>query len=123
MRIRSVNAKFGGSCHDSHVWNLSAGRRFLEASFRNGNKSSWLIGKFIVALIQAFLIFWITADSGYPLEPWLLTPYRVSTEDSREAVFNLKLSKARNIIERTFCVLKGRFFVPYIIFAWTLKYQ
>ena len=109
MRIRSVDAKFCGSCHDSHVWNLGAERRFLEASYRNGNKSSWLIGKFIVALIQAFLIFWITGDSGYPLEPWLLTPYRVSTEGSREAVFNLKLSKARNIIERTFGVLKGRF--------------
>ena len=38
-----------------------------------------------------------------------MTPYRVSPEGSREAIFNLKLSKARNIIERTFGVLKGRF--------------
>ena len=43
------------------------------------------------------------------MEPWLLTPYRVSQEGSREAAFNLKLSKARNIIERTFGVLKVRF--------------
>ena len=54
MRIRSVDAKFGGACHDSHIWNLSAERRFLEASYRNGSKSSWLIGKFITELKLTF---------------------------------------------------------------------
>jgi len=48
-------------------------------------------------------------DSGYPLEPWLMTPFRNPDETSEECFFNSKLAKGRVIIEQTFGVLKGRF--------------
>lgn len=48
-------------------------------------------------------------DSGYPLEPWLMTPYLSAAEGSPEANFNNVLSKTRNIMVKTLGVLKGRF--------------
>jgi len=47
-------------------------------------------------------------DSGYPLEPWLLTPLANTTNPS-EVAYNHAHSKTRTIIERCFGVLKSRF--------------
>ena len=47
-------------------------------------------------------------DSGYPLEPWLLTPLTAPTT-RQENAFNSAHSKTRNVIERCFGVLKSRF--------------
>ncbi|XP_054746667.1 putative nuclease HARBI1 [Anastrepha obliqua] len=92
MQIRAVNGRFGGASHDSHIWNLSGEREYLKTAYENGDSGQRILG-----------------DSGYPLEPWLLTPYRNSTEDSDEHFFNQKHSKGRSLIERVFGVLKGRF--------------
>lgn len=91
MKIRSVDARYGGASHDSHIWSLSSEREILSRNWMNGDKC------------------WILGDSGYPLEPWLITPYRSVAENSHEATFNTKHSSKRNIIERTYGVLKGRF--------------
>lgn len=48
-------------------------------------------------------------DAGYALEPWMMTPYRAAASGSREANFNTVHSKCRNVIERCFGLLKGRF--------------
>lgn len=48
-------------------------------------------------------------DAGYALKPYVMTPFRSTTDGSRERSFNLKHSKARNIIERTIGLLKNRY--------------
>lgn len=52
--------------------------------------------------------FFLPGDSGYPLEPWCLTPYRNPEDGSAESHFNDVHSKARCIVERTIGILKGR---------------
>lgn len=50
----------------------------------------------------------ITGDSGYPLEPWLLTPISAPTTVGEES-YNAAHTKTRSIIERSFGLLKSRF--------------
>ncbi|XP_036340562.1 putative nuclease HARBI1 [Rhagoletis pomonella] len=92
MRIRAVDARYGGTCQDSHVWNLSSERRALQSRFDNGERGIRYLG-----------------DSGYPLKPWMLTPYRNAAENLAECRFNNCHAKGRSIIERVFGMLKGRF--------------
>jgi hypothetical protein len=52
----------------------------------------------------------LIGDGGYPIKPWLLTPYRDNGHLTRDEVkFNKSLSRARSVIERAFGMLKGRF--------------
>lgn len=64
--------------------------------------------------------YWL-ADAGYGLKLWLLTPYRgvryhlkefgpdaLQPQNARE-IYNLRHSQSRNVIERSFGVLKKRF--------------
>ncbi|XP_050340014.1 putative nuclease HARBI1 [Bactrocera neohumeralis] len=88
--FRHVNAKFPGSCHDSGIWTTSPARIKLIREHSDG-AFKWLLG-----------------DSGYPLEPWLLTPV-ANPETPNEQNFNTRHIKARNTIERAFGVLKSRF--------------
>lgn len=92
MIIRSVDACRPGSSHDSFIWQLSIAKQFLLAKYNNGDRNSWLL-----------------ADSGYPLEPYLLTPFRNVTAGSVEHRFNKKHTLARNVVERTIGNLKSRF--------------
>ncbi|XP_055908351.1 uncharacterized protein LOC129943128 [Eupeodes corollae] len=86
-----VNARYGGSAYDSFVWRQNEERATLERNYLSEGRSSWLLG-----------------DSGYPLEPFLLTPYRNASEDSRELNFNFIHSQARSIVERCIGRLKSR---------------
>lgn len=47
-------------------------------------------------------------DAGYSVQPWLMTPIR-APEDQLELDYNEALSKTRQVIERTFGLLKSRF--------------
>ncbi|XP_067121154.1 uncharacterized protein [Centruroides vittatus] len=52
----------------------------------------------------------ILGDSAYPLSQHLLTPYRDNGNlNSVQKLYNNKLAKCRNIIERAFAHLVGRF--------------
>ncbi|XP_020713654.1 protein ALP1-like [Ceratitis capitata] len=62
----------------------------MQRSFENGNHNMFLIG-----------------DSGYPLEPWLMTPLPNQPQGSPTFRSNQALCKARNPVERLFGVLKG----------------
>lgn len=92
MKIRAVDSCRPGSCHDSFIWNMSNARTYFLNEYSNGNKNSWLLG-----------------DSGYALEPFLMTPYKSVTAGTIEHKFNQKHTSCRNIIERTIGVLKSRF--------------
>nr|CAD7434734.1 unnamed protein product [Timema monikensis] len=94
MKILNVNARYPGATHDSFIFANSNLRRALqEVHRRNNNGSMWLLG-----------------DSGYPLEPWLLTPIEGNiVPNSKEENFNLAHRKTRNIIERCNGLLKSRF--------------
>ncbi|XP_067645898.1 putative nuclease HARBI1 [Eurosta solidaginis] len=90
LKILNVNAKFPGARHDAFIWSSSAVRRVKQRNFENGSRNMFLIG-----------------DSGYPLEPWLMTPLPNQPEGSPKFRYNEVLCKARNPVERLFGVLKG----------------
>lgn len=48
-------------------------------------------------------------DSGYPLEPWLLTPVPGHNHSAAERRYNMVHSSMRSVVERCFGVLKHRF--------------
>ncbi|KAK9745262.1 DDE superfamily endonuclease [Popillia japonica] len=83
MKVLNINANFGGSTHDSFIWRHSGIQRQMQQLYRNGERC-WLIG-----------------DSGYPLQPYLLTPVLNAAPGTPEANYNAAHATARNIIERT----------------------
>ncbi|XP_036317540.1 putative nuclease HARBI1 [Rhagoletis pomonella] len=83
INIRFVDARYAGSTHDALVWNNISLTTYLENIF--------------------------LGDSGYPLSPYLLTPFRHAESGTREAIFNKIHAKARNVVERTIGFLKCRF--------------
>ncbi|XP_072142672.1 putative nuclease HARBI1 [Dermacentor andersoni] len=92
MRILAVDALRPGSDHDAHVWRTTwLRRRFLEGHISKA--SEHLLG-----------------DSGYPLEPWLLTPVTghppIHTAEGR---YNTAHASMRSVVERCIGPLKSRF--------------
>lgn len=92
LRILGCNARFGGSTHDAFIWESSRLKAFLHSKYtENGVFKGWLIG-----------------DSGYPLQPWLMTPYR-KVESAIQEQYNKTYIQARNCVERLNGVLKKVF--------------
>lgn len=95
MVIRYVDANHPGSSHDSFIWNTSPLNGILESNFMNGERNTWILG-----------------DAGYPLKPYLITPYRTSGSSQNNASktkFNEVHSKTRWVVERSFGLLKNVF--------------
>ncbi|KAK0171480.1 hypothetical protein PV327_011236 [Microctonus hyperodae] len=90
LKILNVNARYPGARHDAYIWSASAARRVMERAYNRGERRTYLIG-----------------DSGYPLEPWLLTPLPRELEGTPRFRYNEALCSARNCVERLFGVLKG----------------
>ncbi|XP_067144810.1 putative nuclease HARBI1 [Centruroides vittatus] len=91
MYIMNVNARFSGSVHDAFIWkNSNVRKAFQRWHNYNRNAHTWLLG-----------------DSGYPLEPWLLTTLR-TTDTRAEVKYNNCLTAARSIIEQCNGLLKNR---------------
>lgn len=51
----------------------------------------------------------LIGDAGYPLCPWLITPFKDPLPESPEERFNNVFCRARSIIERVNGILKMRF--------------
>ncbi|XP_030745989.1 putative nuclease HARBI1 isoform X2 [Sitophilus oryzae] len=93
LRITNVNARFCGSTHDSFIWQNSNIERFLSELPQNEMGNFYLFG-----------------DSGYPIRPWLITPFLPEPEpDTPEARFNRRFRAIRVTVERCFGLLKNRF--------------
>ncbi|XP_058448989.1 putative nuclease HARBI1 [Malaya genurostris] len=95
LKVRYIDANNPGSNHDSFIWNSSPLNGMLNEMHQNGEHNTWLLG-----------------DAGYPLKPYLITPYRSTTRtpsSPSQARFNEMHSKARMTIERTIGVLKNVF--------------
>lgn len=88
MQITDIVPRWSGNTHDAFIWKYSSLRELMRTEIPPNN---FLLG-----------------DSGYPLEPWLLTPYVRPTSPSEE-IFNRKHIQCRNVIERCFGLLKSRF--------------
>lgn len=91
MKILFIDAKYPGSVHDSAIWQTSSLKRHIKEAYNTTNR------------------FWLLGDSGFPIEPWLLTPFLNCEENTPEERYNRCHKSTRNIIERCFGILKGRF--------------
>lgn len=99
LRILSINARFGGSTHDSYIWRRSQINSYMQQMYEQGERNTWLLG-----------------DSGYGLSPWLMIPASPAeirqievNEKIRFEEYNRRHRSARNGIERLNGVLKARF--------------
>ena len=87
LRIRNVVCRWGGSTHDSRIFENSSLQDYCE----NGHLNGCLLG-----------------DQGYPCRPYLLTPFmRPATEP--EERYNASHIRTRNSIERAIGVMKSQF--------------
>ncbi|XP_039970080.1 putative nuclease HARBI1 [Bactrocera tryoni] len=91
MQIRYVSAKYPGSSHDSHIWDLSDIKTISTTNYRRGNANL------------------ILGDKGYPLQPWLITPFREPITCLRKRRFNTYHAKGRIVVEKTIGLLKSVF--------------
>ncbi|XP_037555700.2 putative nuclease HARBI1 [Dermacentor silvarum] len=92
MRILAVDALRPGSDHDAHVWRTT----WLRRRFQEGH----------IAKAGEHLL----GDSGYPLEPWLLTPVPGHPPaHTAEGRYNTAHASMRSVVERCIGLLKSRF--------------
>lgn len=91
LMFLNINTNYPGSMHDSFIWSQSNIKEYLTQQFNMGEQM-WLIG-----------------DSGYPLQPFLMTPVSNAGEGTPEQRYNTRHAAARNCIERAIGVLKMRF--------------
>lgn len=87
-----LNANSGGRRHDAKVLRTSS----LWRKFEQGDLP-----------FQGALLL---GDSAYPLRSWLMTPI-LGAQDRASQRYNSAHAKTRNLIERSFAILKNRFHI------------
>lgn len=93
MRFLSVNARYPGSTHDALIWRASMVNSTLR-QLCNREGQSWK--------------YFMLADQGYPLQPWILKPYDTLNTASQK-LYNKIHRKLRSLVERAIGLLKARF--------------
>lgn len=89
MRITNVYADFPGSVHDQFILGTSAVKTEMDRLHANN------IGQ-----------FYLLGDSGYSLQPYMLTPVLNAPENTHGYRYTQNHCFVRNTIERVFGVLK-----------------
>nr|CAI5847199.1 unnamed protein product [Callosobruchus analis] len=92
LMITNVYARYPGAVHDAAIWESSNIQRHLRQKYVEGRRNCYLLG-----------------DSGYPLQPWLMTPVLDARPNTPEAMYNSLHTSTRNVVERGFGVWKARF--------------
>lgn len=88
LKVLNIVARWPGASHDQHIFNNST----LKMQFERGD-----FGHFI-----------IVGDSGYRNTKYLATPF-LRCETSAETLYNESQIRTRNVVERSYGVLKRRF--------------
>lgn len=96
FRFTNYVCKWPGSVHDSFIFRESQLHDLLK-----NQKIGWLLG-----------------DSGYALQPFLMTP-KSAPQTEAEITYNKAHSRTRIVVEKAFGVLKSRF--RYIL--WKIWYN
>lgn len=92
MRILSVDPRYPGGVSATDIWSVSTEKDELERCHRVGTKQILL------------------ANSNYPLEPWLITPFVLDASSTQKQInFNQKHSKASKRISKCLTILQDRF--------------
>ncbi|XP_069355488.1 putative nuclease HARBI1 [Maniola hyperantus] len=89
-RILSVNARYPGRVHDAFIWHHSSIQEEMKRLHDRRIGNYFLLG-----------------DSGYPLEPWLMTPILHAEPNSPQQRYTDWHCQVRNAVERTNGYLKG----------------
>nr|CAI5849501.1 unnamed protein product [Callosobruchus analis] len=92
LMITNVYIRYPGAVHDAAIWESSNIQRHLRQKYVEGRRNCYLLG-----------------DSGYPLQPWLMTPVLDARPNTPEAMYNSLHTSTRNVVERGFGVWKARF--------------
>ena len=101
--LLNVVAKWPGSTHDSFMWEHCT----IHECFRD-------------ALIEGGMLL---GDSGYPQQPWLMTPYS-NPSTASETRYNVSQKRTRSTVERCIGILKSRFQTkPMVCYCFLLNGQ
>ncbi|KAK3872119.1 hypothetical protein Pcinc_022787 [Petrolisthes cinctipes] len=86
--IINYSARFPGSTHDAYIWrNCNLRHHFSRGTFGD---------------------YLLLGDSGYPLEPFIMTPVTNPTNEAEE-LYNRAHVRTRVVVERTLGIVKNRF--------------
>ncbi|XP_050322885.1 putative nuclease HARBI1 [Bactrocera neohumeralis] len=96
LNILACFARYGGSGHDAYIWESSTLKSHMLNEYTANGSTGWLLG-----------------ESGYPLQPWLMTPFR-NVESISQQRYNDSHVRARNCVERLNGVLKKIIWVPFL---------
>ncbi|XP_052122515.1 putative nuclease HARBI1 isoform X2 [Frankliniella occidentalis] len=91
LKILTLDARYPGSSHDAWVYQNNPIRAAMQRANQEEDRHCWLLG-----------------DSGYPLEPWLMTPLPDAPRGTPEYNYTKVHCQCRNPVERCIGVLKSR---------------
>jgi hypothetical protein len=77
MMFTNINARYFGATHDAAIWQTSTVNARLQRRYLEGERRTWLIG-----------------DSGYPIQPWLMTPIPDAAGNTPEGIYTARHKSA-----------------------------